>query len=81
MDAESVDSQAVSARFPFDLPVHTSSTNHIPTKTAYSIQAKDQPCCGTEEPERPLTLLGLPLDVLREIVKEVRSAELKRFDF
>ena len=74
MDTESVESQAASARFSFDLPVHTSSTSHIPTKAAHSAPTHRQPCCEAEIVQRPLTLLSLPIDVLREIVKEVCSA-------
>ena len=74
MDAESVDSQAASARFSFDLPVHTSSTSHIPTKAAHSTPNQRKPHCEAEDVQRPLTLLSLPIDVLREIVKEVCDA-------
>ena len=71
MDVESDESYASLDSHPtFDLPMHTHSS-HLQNGTIHSPQAERPLCCGGEDLKRPLTLLTLPIDVLREIVKEV----------
>ena len=76
MDNESICSQADSEYDMLESSPSTVVNITLSSEAAENIKEQNLPCCSDHGPRRPLNLLSLPVDVLREIVKEVGISKL-----